>query len=93
MVREFDSMKRAMVTHGVLDEVAIERKRQDTLWGEQNHSPALYLTILLEEVGEVATEIFNATTKASTLDYTREELIQVAAVAVAMVEAIDRRKI
>ena len=70
----------------VLEEVMEERKRQDELWGEQNHEDRIWLAILVEEVGEVANDI-NERSKEL-----REELIQVAAVAVSWVESIDRRE-
>ena len=70
----------------VLEEVMEERKRQDELWGEQNHDDGIWLAILVEEVGEVANDI-NERSKEL-----REELIQVAAVAVSWVESIDRRE-
>ena len=40
----------------VLDVVA-ERDRQDAKWGEQNHNPPVWLAILTEEVGELATAL------------------------------------
>lgn len=111
----------------VLNEVALERTRQDVYWGEQNHpdaDPVLltreggvtaqrlaeehgiptgtraraqcqtyaergeanFMAILVEELGEACDEIAQGDTAAL-----REELIQVAAVAVQWVEAIDRR--
>lgn len=73
------------ITGSVLLEVHAERVRQDEKWGEQNHDPALFLTILTEEVGEVARAILDKDTPGY-----REELIQVAAVAVSIVEAFDR---
>ena len=82
----------------VLDEVKVERERRERLWGEQNHDPQDYFAILSEEVGEVAKEVvewrFNPAPKKreDRLTFMRHELIQVAAVAVAMIEAIDRRK-
>lgn len=82
----------------VLDEVRKERERQDNKWGEQNHSPAEWLMILGEEVGEAnkaALEThFNKTYKTVENDYSyyREELIQVAATAVVAIEALDRNK-
>ena len=33
----------------VLNEVSAERQRQDAKWGEQNHDPLLWLSILTEE--------------------------------------------
>lgn len=98
-------------TTDVLEEVLLERERQDAKWGEQNHPDMpedddddmwrepLYdmesaarrsvscgpswAAILAEEVGET----FHAVTP----ELLRAELIQVAAVAVAWVEALDRR--
>lgn len=74
-----------MRTPGILQAVANERIRQDTKWGVQNHPPFAWISILIEEVGEVA----NAALEGRGFDY-RDELIQVAAVAVAAVESLDR---
>ena len=81
-----------IVTESVLTEVGDERKRQDDRWGEQNHSLPVYYTILAEEVGEVAKAILEHRFGSirGNLEEVREELIQSAAVAVAMVERIDR---
>lgn len=81
----------------VIEEVVAERTYQDKKWGEQNHDPQDYFAILSEEVGEVAKEVvewrFNhESLRKGRLAFLRKELIQVAAVAVAMIEAIDRRK-
>lgn len=74
-------------TYEVIDEVVGERIRQDSLWGQQNHVNDRWNTILVEEVGEAAKETYEGDTVKL-----REELIQVAAVAVAWIEAIDRAK-
>ncbi len=82
----------------VIFEVIDERERQDEKWGEQNHDPFKYLAILGEEVGEANNAVLEAFDfKCDQFDVTRlnayrEELIQVAAVAVAMVESFDRGK-
>jgi NTP pyrophosphatase (non-canonical NTP hydrolase) len=78
-------------TTDVLAEVLIERGNQETKWGEQNHRCDLYYTILGEEVGEVGKAIceYLILNHGSIADI-RMELIQVAAVAVAMVECLDR---
>ena len=84
----------------VLHEVADERYRQDRRWGEQNHSPAYFFAILAEEHGEVAKEVVEYTFDEAdgiidgapeVLARLRSELVQEAAVAVAFIEAIDRR--
>lgn len=74
----------------ILDEVDRERERQTKLWGVQNHEPWGWLPILMEEVGEVATEL--CTFSRTDFSNYETELIQVAAVAVAMVESIRRNK-
>ena len=83
----------------IFQEIRVERHRQNNLFGQQNHNPFIYLSILGEEVGEVhkaALESYDFKTgqfNSEKLEDTyREELIQVAAVAVAMVESFDRTK-
>jgi len=77
-------------TKGVLKEVRKERVRQDALWGEQDNTAEEWMVILMEEVGEVCREIQDMTTTGKFDNY-REELIQVAAVAVSAVECFDRQ--
>lgn len=90
-------------TQTVLAEVMAERQNQNAKWGLQNHDPFKYLAILGEEVGEAnkaaveAYDFKNSEWKRPELYDSlfygyREELIQVAAVAVAMVESLDRNK-
>ena len=74
----------------VLHEIRDERFDQDKKWGEQNHSPADWLMIIGEEIGEVNKAALEAKFGKETLDNYRTELIQVAAVAVAMIECYDR---
>jgi len=79
----------------VLDDITAERKRQDEKWGVQNMHDFEHISILTEEVGEAAKAAneANFTTGSTRGDYShlRKELIQVAAVAVDHVQAIDRR--
>jgi NTP pyrophosphatase (non-canonical NTP hydrolase) len=77
-------------TGPVLVEVLAERKAQEQKWGQQNHPVANYYLILLEEVGEVAKAVLEENFGQGILKDARAELIQVAAVAVAMIESIDR---
>jgi NTP pyrophosphatase (non-canonical NTP hydrolase) len=70
----------------VLGLVGLERAHQDAKWGEQNHSSEVWLAILSEEVGEMAKEMLPG----GNLGRVKEEAIQVAAVAVDFIEAIDR---
>lgn len=74
-----------MSTYKVLQEVYVERQAQENEWGEQNHHPFKWLAILGEEVGEAN----RAALEKDRHNY-REELVQVAAVAAAMVESFDR---
>lgn len=74
----------------VLADLSIERLRQDRLWGEQNHEPATWLAILGEEFGEVAKEVAESRINPLGDMAYRTELIHVAAVAVAAIEALDR---
>ena len=84
----------------VLNDINAERMRQHKLWGIQNHADYKWLAILTEEVGEAAKEALEADAErnagflAQAKQYEnnmREELVQVAAVAIAFIEAIDRR--
>ncbi len=79
----------------VLFEVAVERQKQDEKWGEQNHPPADWLMILGEEVGEANRAALEARFEVpdSDITYYRDELIQVAAVAVAAIESLDRNEL
>lgn len=91
----------ADATGAVLAEIHAERTRQDARWGEQNHPPEIWLMILGEEVGEANQAAlehhFSQFDKRAAErgprdlgDY-RTELVQVAAVAVSMIESLDRQ--
>lgn len=75
----------------VIADVLEERARQDAKWGEQNHDILFWLAVLMEEVGEAAAE---AQRIPAWEDHRRrlfrEEMVQVAAVAVAILECLDR---
>lgn len=82
-----------------LSSILRERHRQDAKWGEQNHDPFGYLAILVEEVGEFSQAALHDrfhdprdgdTTKSR--EKLRDEAVQVAAVAMAIVECLDRGK-
>lgn len=78
----------------VLGEIHHERLRQDVIWGVQNHTPGLWHLILAEEFGEVSkalNELFFHR-KPGSFKQVRLELIQTAAVCVAMVESMDRNR-
>ena len=73
-------------------EIARERERQDAKFGDQRHKPIEWLSILVEEVGEVSREIcenhFPIYGKSDWTNY-RKELVQVAAVVKHMLETFD----
>lgn len=83
---------RAKATYDILQ----ERKRQDNKWGEQNHDPYTYLAILIEEVGEFAQAAlhlkFGGDADKNKAAEMRKEAVHVAAVALAIVECLDRGK-
>ena len=83
-------------TQTVLALVAMERGRQDWKWGVQDHTPAEWMSILGEEYGEACEKVNETfqwqggTAPIAVAAYV-EELIQVAAVAVAAVENMERQ--
>lgn len=85
----------------VLDEVQDERRRQVSKWGQQDHTPMEWIAILTEEVGEAAKEAlehhwngvhYQHPTR-EVLERYRKEMVQVAAVAVAAIESLDRNEL
>lgn len=80
----------------VFTEIHQERLRQDSKFGEQNHDLFKWFTIHGEEVGEAGKEIIEAfftkdvNERVERLKKYRTEVIQMAAVAVSMVECLDR---
>lgn len=72
-------------------DISAERDSQDVKWGPQTHSLPVWNAILAEECGEVAqaalTVAFHG--EDGNLEHLREELIQVAAVAVHIIEKLD----
>ena len=75
---------------GVWGEVARERDRQDARWGEQNHDDYRWLAILTEEMGELAQAILHDEYGGKHAGTMREELVQVAAVAIQWLQCLDR---
>jgi len=83
--------------YAALRDVICERKRQDAKFGEQNHNYPIWKVILGEELGETDQAWLESTfysgdeeTRNAHLANFRVELVQVAAVALAMIEACDR---
>jgi len=74
----------------VADDVLDERTKQNIKWGKQNHPYTVWLAILMEEVGEVAQamQVNRSWGKKSDAGDLYNELVQVAAVAVAIAEQV-----
>jgi len=75
-----------------------ERVNQVNKWGVQNHSPIEWCAILMEECGEVSKEALEFHFKKyykqnGQLERYEKELIQVAAVALAMLESLGRNEL
>lgn len=75
-----------------LNDVLAERSRQDAKWGEQNHDPFVFLAVLMEEVGELSQAALKVRFGGDTPSHMRGEAVQVAAVALAIIECLDRAK-
>jgi len=73
--------------------VQVERARQDAKWGVQYHSVIEWLAILNEEQGELAQQCLRSHFGNVVSPELRAEAVQVAAVALAFIEAIDERRI
>lgn len=73
------------------DDIDAERDSQDAKWGNQTHSMPVWSVILTEECGEVAEAALRVEFhgEAAHLAHLREELVQVATVAVHIIEKID----
>ena len=72
----------------ILADIQSERDFQDHKWGSQrNLPPAMWATILGEEFGEVCEEVLDLDNDHTIKLY--KELIQVAAVAVCWLEALN----
>lgn len=75
----------------VLQNVLEERKRQDSIWGQQNHEDSWWFTIIVEEIGEVAQAILHDKFGGKAAGTVYKELVQVVAVGIAWLECINRR--
>ncbi len=74
-------------TESVTGEVVCERWRQHRVWGEQDQSNGRWLEVLTEELGEASKASLEGDARQR-----RIELVQAAAVIVAMIEAHDRAR-
>ena len=86
----FYETKSVSIRDTVLNQVDNERLKQDAMWGKQRHDRGTWLAILMEEVGEVAQamQVNQSWGKKSDAGDLYSELVQVAAVAVAIAEQV-----
>lgn len=77
-----------MINTKTIDAISDERELQDKEHGVPNNEDKDWALILMEEVGEVAKEVLCGGRPQRAYEL-RQELIQVAAVAVAWIEDID----
>jgi hypothetical protein len=79
-------LQRDKLRKEIMDFILTERRVQDEKWGPQdNHTLEKWYTILGEEFGEVGRGILE-----DDVENIKEELIQLAAVAAAIYEHLDR---
>lgn len=86
-----------LLTGGTFEKKAVikvleERRAQDAKWGEQNHDGFIWLAVLSEEVGELAQAILHTKFGGKAASQVQAEAIQVAAVALAIVECLMRNE-
>lgn len=76
-----------------LTDVIAEMDRQDTKWGsDRNLNPFIWSSILGEEVGEFNQSILHDYYGGKFAGTGRDEMVQVAAVALQIIEYYDRQK-
>lgn len=83
------SLKKEGLQYRTIELIREERRRQHMKWGQQDHNDATWLAILVEEVGEVAKAMLE---KDLMIGDVEQELVEVAAVAAAWIQSIDRRR-
>lgn len=72
----------------ILYSISEDRRAQSRKWGPQTRTPEQWLAIPMEEVGEVAKEIADGLDGEFNRVKYRDEVIQVAAVCVPMLECL-----
>lgn len=91
------NMDKSSIQTRVIGDILKERDSQDDRWGESNHHPFVWASILGEEYGEVCKAAneshFAGYRDTGRLERYRAELVQVAAVAMAAIECVDRNEL
>lgn len=75
----------------ILQEIMIERERQDKKWGGAEHDKAHIIEDWLRFVLHQIDDIEKETERAGDLKLIRKDFIQIAALGVAAIESIDRK--
>lgn len=86
-----EALLNPQVVRRALYMVLAERELQEETWGEQNHDFGEWLKILIEEVGEASQASLQTRYGGPKAGTVRAELVQVAAVALAMLECALRK--
>jgi|SRR3990172_407623 len=86
------SLEHRAIRNDIFLDILRERMLQDTKWGEQNHDPVMWSAILTEEVGEMCEAATKYRFDQGNVNQFRAEVVQVAAVAVAILECLERAK-
>lgn len=84
------SPKNAQPIASALVDVIEERSAQQHKWGEQNHDPITWAAILSEECGEFAQAALQLKFGGEKACYLRKEAVQCAAVALQILECMER---
>ena len=88
-----DEESRPAIIGIVLDDIIVERIRHKRLYPDQTRSPAEWLAVLTGELGEVADEVLKMTVfDQANHDKYWEEMVHVAAVAIAALESMYFRR-
>src|SRR5262249_16323823 len=85
-----------MISQKVLGKIIAERARQDAKWGQQNHHPLFWNSIIGEEYGEAQKEL-NALVwrrdpglPLDELDAFEKEITEMVACGIALLECLER---
>lgn len=79
-----------MIEFYIINAIAKERARQKEKWGEQNHDDFIWLSILTEEVGELAQAALHDRFGGKAAGTLETELVQAATVAIQWIECLRR---
>ena len=76
-----------------MDKLLMEDQRQVKKWGVQRHDPFIWMTILTEEVGELAQAILKAKFEKGAIERIATEAIQVATLALKIAKMSKEEKV